>query len=178
MKRVYLPSQDSMLLLRSAETTPFRFVLEIGTGSGFVLGHLVGGRPGSEGVGTDIDVESAQEARDRTDGLRAEVVQCDCAAPFREEAFDLVVVNPPYLEGDSASDPAVYGGEGGVQIPRRMVEDGIRALKVGGSLFFVTSSHSDYGALVRGAASHGEVTGVSEERLFFERLMVYRVVKR
>ena len=89
--QVYQPAEDSFLLLRAAsrEIRPSDRVLEVGTGSGYVLSGLF---PCFLAVGTDINPHAARISYDR--GLR--VVRTYFAAGLRQ-VFDLVLFNPPYL---------------------------------------------------------------------------------
>ncbi len=109
-------------------------ILDIGTGSGALLLALLSELPDAVGLGTDINVAALEVARANAtrNGLsaRCHFVACDIAAGV-QDAFDLVVANPPYVaRGEIATlapevrvyDPAVAldGGHDGL--------DGYRAI--------------------------------------------------
>lgn len=91
---VYGPAEDSALLARVAtdRIEPAERVLDVGTGSGYV-GAKVAEAVGASVIGVDINPHACRQAYDR--GLR--VVRGDLTAPFRNESFDVVLFNPPYL---------------------------------------------------------------------------------
>ncbi len=120
--QVYQPAEDSFLLLRAAsrEISPSDRVLEVGTGSGYVLSGLP---PCCLAVGTDINPHAARISYEG--GLR--VVRTDLAAGLRQ-VFDLVLFNPPYLPTrpeeriEDWLEAALDGGPDGRVVIRQFLE--------------------------------------------------------
>ena len=132
--------------------TPLR-VLDLGTGSGCLLGALLSELPLSTGVGVDRSEEALCIAREnlRRLGLlnRASFLCADWARTFREASFDVIVCNPPYicspeiagLEAEVRGfDPhlALDGGEDGFEAFRAIISQALRVLRIEGFLIFET----------------------------------------
>ena len=98
-------------------------------------------------MATDISLAALRIAQQnaRALGARVDFVACDLGAAFADGSFDLVVSNPPYIAGrDRASlqpevrdhEPALalFGGEDGLAIYRRLIPEAARLLRPGGWL--------------------------------------------
>jgi len=125
-------------------------ILDIGTGSGAIaiaVAHDVS--PYASITATDISRQALKIARfnaRRTGFLRKiRFVQGDLLAPVAEEQFDIIVSNPPYVptaDRDSLSvevrdhEPALalFAGEDGLDVYRRLIPDAFSALAEGGYL--------------------------------------------
>lgn len=138
--QVYQPAEDSVLLLRAAsrEIRSTDRVLEVGTGSGFVLSGL---SSCCCTVGTDINPHAARISGDR--GLQ--MVRTDLAAGLRQ-VFDLVLFNPPYLPtqpderlGDWL-EYALDGGPDGRVVIGRFLREIDDAIVPGGRILLLISS--------------------------------------
>jgi len=170
---MYTPSHDSIILLDSLK---YRFsdkVIELGVGSGFIIGKV----HCDFSVGTDIDIESLYYARTNLNN-NIELVLCDSAEAFRHDSFDLAFFNPPYLPGRIEDDPKVIGGDDGATIPRRMLISSLRAVKNYGLIFFVLSSNTLNDKIFNEYELKGKIQIISTMKLFFETLYVYMVEVR
>jgi release factor glutamine methyltransferase len=122
-------------------------VADIGTGSGAVALALASARPRAEITATDISPQALQIAKENADKLqlseRLRLVQGDLLEAVPDEQFDLVVSNPPYLgrlgAGDlppelaHEPDIALFGGDDGYEVIRRLIEKLPDALVPGGA---------------------------------------------
>jgi len=103
-------------------------LLDIGTGSGALLLALLAELPNAFGIGTDINVNALDVARENAARLglagRAAFIACDIAAALHGP-FDLIVSNPPYVASDAiaALAPGVRDYE-----PRIALDGGIDGL--------------------------------------------------
>ena len=177
---VYRPAEDSGLLADAAIEVAHGRVLEVGTGSGWVAERIAEER-GLRVVGSDRNPHAAAEARDRgVDGVVADLV-----APFRDDAFDTVCFNPPYLptdpenEWDDWMEHALSGGETGRAVIEPFVAEVGRVLAPGGVVLLLVSSLTGYDAvidLIEGAGFDHEV--VREESFPFESLSVLALRER
>jgi release factor glutamine methyltransferase len=130
-------------------------ILDVGTGSGAILGAQGSERPDATLLGVDLSPEALAVARENLDALaatrgsgRAELRCGDLFGPIADdERFDLIVSNPPYIGTEEADDLmadvrdhepdlALYGGAGGLAIIERLVAEAPRHLAPGGWLAF------------------------------------------
>lgn len=127
-----------------------RRVLEIGTGSGAVALALASELPGARVVATDLSCAALEVARGNARALglaeRVSFVLGDLYEPVAGQRFDLLVSNPPYLgerqratlAPELAHEPelALFAGEDGLAVLRRLVDGAADALEPGGALAF------------------------------------------
>lgn len=144
---VLIPRQDTELLVELA--LPFckgGKVLDLCTGSGCILVSLAKNTTLSRAVGADISTAALAVAKDNADrqGVSAEFVESDLFASV-EGTFDVIVSNPPYITKEEMKELmpevlehephlALYGGEDGLAIYRRLVPDAKKHLGHGGRL--------------------------------------------
>jgi release factor glutamine methyltransferase len=136
---------EAALLARPERDAQLR-VLDLGVGSGVLLGAIMLERPASFGVGVDRSLGAARTARDNFTALgvanRTHVVCGDWGRAFGI-GFDLVLANPPYVaSGDIGAlsaevrdhDPvrALDGGADGLDAYRAILGDLGRLLAPGG----------------------------------------------
>lgn len=132
---------EAALRAKPVRESPLR-VLDLGVGSGAILGALLIERPNATGVGVDRSERALSIARSNLEALgvgqRANLVRADWAQALRGR-FDLVVSNPPYipskvignLEADvRVHDPsaALDGGADGLDCYRAILSDLARLL--------------------------------------------------
>jgi release factor glutamine methyltransferase len=128
-------------------------VLDLGTGSGCLLGALLSELPLSTGVGVDRSEEALCIARENLQRLgllnRASFLCADWAGTLREASFDVIVCNPPYICSSEIAgleaevrgfDPhlALDGGEDGFDAFRAILSQALRVLRIEGFLIFET----------------------------------------
>lgn len=177
---VYQPAEDSQLLLEAAQDLVDEddLVLEVGTGSGYVAMAL-GEATAARVVGSDINPIACRQARDHG----VEAVRADLVEPFCDDAFDVVLFNPPYLpENDMAKredwmESALTGGETGREVIEPFVETVGRVLREDGTVFLLASSLSGLDEIEAHAAEVGfETSTVVQERFPFETIVVLQLV--
>lgn len=176
MRSVYPPSEDTYLLLRSAmrEVREEDRVLEVGCGSGEISEEL--SKIAKDIFATEINPDSARFAHERG----VEVILTDLTRGIKGK-FDLVLFNPPYLpeEPSDLESLAWAGGEGGIEVAKRFIDEISGVLSQRGRVLLVLSSLSKISEFVEHAKRAGfEVEVFDEERLFFERLYVLRLEPR
>jgi len=131
----------ALALGRGAKT-----VLDVGAGSGAIAATLAL-ETGAATIAADVSPAAAAVARDNALrlGARVEVVVCDVMEAIASASIGLIVSNPPYVplgqrEGlqreirDWEPAVALYGGETGFDIYRRIVADAPRVLEPSGWL--------------------------------------------
>ena len=189
---VYQPAEDSALLAGAGVdcVAADHRVLEVGTGSGWVADR-VAEETGARVVASDLNPAACRRARERAVAARRDgrpgydVVRGDLVAPFRAEAFDAVLFNPPYLptdpeaEWDDWMERALSGGEDGRAAVDPFLADVGRVLAPGGAVLLLVSTLTDPDAVREQARAHGlAATEVASESHPFEQLLVLRLTKR
>lgn len=178
LDEVYDPGEDSYLLVEAAvkEAGPGERVLEVGTGSGIVSLFI---NDITKIIATDINPYACKNAR--LNGVN--VVRTDLFSGIRGK-FDLVIFNPPYLP--TAEDErlrswlnrAFDGGVTGRIEIERFLKDIDRILPPGGRVLTVFSSLTGIDEVRKLYEERGfSVELVSEDKIPFEKLVVFRCVK-
>jgi release factor glutamine methyltransferase len=123
--------------------------VDVGTGSGAIALALATEGPFARVVATDLHPEALALARENLDACApdapVELRRGDLLEPVRGERFDVVVSNPPYVREDErpALDPqvrdwepasALFAGDDGLEVIRRLVAEAPGVLKAGGLL--------------------------------------------
>jgi release factor glutamine methyltransferase len=122
-------------------------LLDLGTGPGTILLAILAERPTATGVGLDISTAALEVARENAALLGVEdrvvLAESDWAEGQADEAYDLVVSNPPYIAREviAGLDPevrdhephlALDGGPDGLDAYRIIAPQVLRTLKPGG----------------------------------------------
>jgi release factor glutamine methyltransferase len=177
VETVYQPAEDSDLLARTARKRVDEgdCALDVGTGSGYVAAELADA--GAAAVGVDLSPLACRQAADND----VPVVRGDLVAPFRDDSFDLVAFNPPYLptpeaaEWDDWMEHALSGGEDGRRLVDPFLASVGRVLAPGGEALLLVSSLTDPGAVRGHAREHGLTSEtIASEKHPYERLVILR----
>lgn len=151
---VFVPRPETETMVEAVVELPekrgFSVCLDVGTGCGNIAISLARLIPGAHIYASDVSFEALLMAREnaRSDGLsrRVSFINGDLLEPFRRDAgIDLIVSNPPYIRsGDLSLLPtevrsweprlSLDGGEDGLQVIRRLIQDSRSMLKRGGML--------------------------------------------
>ena len=139
------------LLAQSPRATVDR-ALDLGTGCGIVALQLT--RFASSVVATDISERALALAR--TNAVLNDVAdqiefrRGDLFAPVRDQKFDLVLSNPPFVITPRDADAPVYeyrdGGLTGDALAERVITQGPEHLEEGGTLLCLANWESPWGA--------------------------------
>ena len=143
---VLIPRPETEHLVEAALARGAEAILDIGTGSGAIAVTLAL-ETKSRVTATDLSPAALRIARHNAQalGARVDFVACDLGAALVDGSFDLVVSNPPYVAGrdrdslqpevrDREPAFALFGGEDGLAVYRRLVPEGRRLLRPGGWL--------------------------------------------
>ena len=167
----YPLSEDTFFLVDNIENEKGDFALDIGSGSGYLTKLL--SENFSFVVGTDTNFEVLKHQTYKTKNLI-----CCHGSDALNVKFDLIVCNPPYLATDEILDIATDGGTEGLEIPINIIKSAIPCLNRTGKFLFVTSSLSNYQALIDATKKEGlTVKIIAKKKLFFEELIIIEAKK-
>jgi release factor glutamine methyltransferase len=145
---VYGPEEDSELMLRAVPVVTGLRVLEMGCGTGFVALHCA--EAGASVVAADLDPLAVRcaSANAERNGIVIDVRESDLFSSV-PEAFDLMIFNPPYLEGEvkGQEDLAWAGGAGGLEVLAHFLRQAPPHLLPGGRLLILVSSDMEQNRL-------------------------------
>jgi len=151
-RRVLIPRPETELLVEQAlswlQHVDGSSALDLGTGSGCLAVTLAAERPGVRVSASDIEREALLLARRNASWYgveeRMSFVQADLLSPFRGR-FDVICANLPYIPTAALADlevarrepaRALDGGQDGLSLIRRTLEDLPRALAPRGLALF------------------------------------------
>lgn len=122
-------------------------VLDVCTGSGCLAVAIGHARTDLMVLGGDISEKALVVANKNAmeNDVSIEFRRGDLFAPFADLSFDMIVANPPYIDGKEMRhlpgnvrgyEPhmALFGGEDGLDILKRLIAHAPKRLKAGGSL--------------------------------------------
>ena len=148
-KDVLIPRFDTETLVQWAVTRSpkGKKIADVCTGSGCVAITVKALRPDLEVSACDISEAALLVAQQNAQRLQSDVrfALGDLLTPFKNETFDIIVSNPPYISAaEYASLPAMvkeyeprlalYGGQDGLDVYRRLIGQAASHLNAGGAL--------------------------------------------
>ncbi len=176
-----------LLKLYEAEPPGKLRLIDVGTGSGCIALALASELPKAEVHACDISEEALEMARINAARLgldrRVRFRKSDLLAAYSRDTFDFVVANPPYV-GDSEADKvqkqvrefepkvAVFSGEEGMDIYRRLIPQATDALKPGG--WFVAEIGFSAEEKVRGLLAGWQDVQVTQDLQGIPRVIAAR----
>lgn len=149
---VLIPRADTELLVdetvKIINQAASESILEIGTGSGCVAVTIASLCKDVKIVATDISMESISVAKENAyyheQSNRISFLRGDLLESFKNNSFDIVVSNPPYIKDEDYPDLepevrdfepacALISGNGGLYHIENIISDSQRVLRDGGS---------------------------------------------
>lgn len=128
-------------------------ILDLCTGSGCIAIALKKELPQATVIASDISPEALEVARGNAVRLQAAVtfIEGDLFDPLRNQTFDIIVANPPYIPEtekiakiilDNEPHLALFGGPEGLDFYRRIIKDAPKYLNRPGFLAFEHAYHT------------------------------------
>jgi release factor glutamine methyltransferase len=144
---VYVPAEDSFLLLREARC--HGRVLEIGTGSGLIAIYFA--KQGMKVEAVDISKVALDCASGNCNlnGVNINLVLSDLFQNVNGK-YDTIIFNPPYLPANDDIEGAEVwnGGSDGFAVIRRFLADVPAYLTGNGSIYLILSDLTNIGSLI------------------------------
>jgi len=182
-KEVYFPSEDSFLLAESVEVKNGQSVLDMGTGCG-IQGINAALNGAKRVLCSDLSNKALLNAEENAKGLgfgkMFEFRQGNLFSCIKKnELFDVIIFNPPYVPSDKTKHVELDGGRRGREILDLFLDEFAGHLEKGGNCFFLQSSLNGLGETRKKLKSKNlESSIVGKKKLFFEELLVFRAWKR
>ena len=182
---VYIPSDDTFLLAENLEIREGQRVLEIGTGSGLI--SMYASLLTDDVTATDINYNALELAErnfklNNIDTIRLEFG--DMFEPVKNEKFDVILFNTPYLPTDSDDiidgdlNYAFDGGLNGRKVIDRFIEEAPNHLNDKGIVQMIQSSLSDNEKTLDMFDRNGFVSEIAKsESFFFEKIVLINAYK-
>ena len=182
---VYIPSDDTFLLAENLEIKKGQSVLEIGTGSGLV--SMYASLLTDDVTATDINYNALELAEknfklNNINTIRLEFG--DMFEPVKNEKFDVILFNTPYLPTDSddiINDDLNYAFDGGLdgrKVIDRFINQVSNHLNDKGIVQIIQSSLSDNDRTLDMFDRNGFVAEIAEsEKFFFEEIVLINAYK-
>ncbi len=174
---IYEPAEDSFLLKYAVEdfVSDNTKVLDVGCGSGILAQEAKD--CGGNVYAVDINPDAVKFCKKL--GIRAIVSDLFSNIP-KDDKFDVIIFNPPYLPNDELEDDEsaviTSGGEKGNEVLERFIVDSGNFLNSNGKLLFLASSLTpDVEKILIDNDFSFRI--VSKKNLFFEELRVYSAWK-
>jgi len=178
---VYAPVEDTFLLIDAIDFDRDDVFLDVGCGAGLLT--LGAARIAKRVVAIDISLEAAWNTlrnleRNGLD-LPCSVMQSELLGSIPPAAlFSVIAFNPPYLPYDGTTtdmDHALLGGVNGTELAERFIQQAVRHLQKGGSIFVVSSSLANIKDLKNVMVNCGlDIDIVASLSIFFEKIQVLK----
>jgi release factor glutamine methyltransferase len=150
-ERVLIPRPETEHLVEAAlewlGTRPQAKILDVGTGSG-AIAISVALESGRELLASDISTDALHVAERNRQSYEAPVrfFACDLMEAVQPGSVDLLLSNPPYVPGEDAANMqrevrdwephvALFAGNTGFEIYRRLINQAEAVVRSGGKLF-------------------------------------------
>lgn len=183
---MYEPQEDSFLLAQNLSVPLGARVLDLGCGCG-MQGLAAAMRGASEIVFADVNPKALENAKRNAELNQQAIgrekkfffVQSDLFSNLKNESFDCIVFNPPYVpSGSKKKWVETDGGHHGREVLDRFLKEFPAFLKPSGIVFFLQSSVNG----ISGTEStlkkmNFRFETVAKEKLFFEELIVFKAFR-
>jgi len=177
---VYLPSDDTFLLLEMIEVDGYEHVLEIGCGSGIISLHC--SARGCDVLSVDKDKRAVKSAKINAEknNLNISVKISHFFSNIDKTDWDTIIFNPPYLPNDDLipNDDKWDGGKRGDEVVVRFLEESDDYLKDHGELYTCYSSLSPTDRIERIIERKYKIDKLEKRDFFFETLYGLKLNKR
>lgn len=174
---VYIPSDDSELLVESIELKKNSKVLDLGCGSGIQgLNALFKGA--KKVVFSDINSKALISAKKNVFNAElinsSEFIESDLFSKINEK-FDVIIFNPPYVLSEEIKFKELDGGKNGRIVLDKFLNEFDSYLNSNGVIFFLQTDLNDLNKTKKILELKGfNYKIIARKKLFFEELIVIK----
>ena len=174
---MYEPRDDSYLLQKYVRLYARGNVLDMGTGSGVQAISALGNSNVTSVSGADVDEEVISELKNKYKAnKKIKFIVSDLFLNIKNEKFDTIIFNPPYLPEEEPKDVALDGGKKGYEVLERFFGKAKNNLNKNGIILVVFSSLTNKKKVDEIIKRNKLKFKLLEEKnIFFEKLYVYLV---
>ena len=161
-------------------------VLDLCTGSGCIALAIASHYPDAKVTATDVSKRALAYALENAEHLgisNVDFLEGSLYTPLREEAFDVIVSNPPYIPAGEISSlmpevsiyeprSALDGGPDGLNFYRAIIKEAKAYLKPGGYLIFELGAGQRASVEAMALERGFSLTGVVKDPAGYERVLV------
>ncbi len=171
---MYEPREDSFLLEKYVKKFAFGKVLDIGTGSGLLTEAALQNKKVKSALATEIDKNIIKKLKNK----KYKVIYSDLFSNIKGK-FDTIIFNPPYLpDSKYDSDKSLGGGKKGYELLVRFLNEVSNYLSKNGIVLIVFSSITNKKIIDETIKDNLlEYKLLEKNRIFFEELYVYKIIK-
>lgn len=171
-KDTYLPSDDTLLILRSLSGGNGRF-LDVGTGTGII--GIRAALLGYESVCTDADRQALLEAQGNAydNGADVSFVECNLLQGIHG-LFSVIAFNPPYLPEEGVPDRQLAGGPKGVEVAVEFMRQAAEHVTQEGEALVVLSSLGNTDMFLENCLNDWTIEAAGTLKIPFETLTLFR----
>ncbi len=171
---MYEPREDSYLLEKYVKRLAFGKVLDVGTGSGFLIEAALKNKKVKSALATDTDKKILPKLKNK----KFKVIYSDLFSNIKGK-FNTIIFNPPYLpDSKYDSDKSLGGGKKGYETLVRFLNEVSDYLTKNGIALTVFSSITNKKIIDKTINNNLlNYKLLEKKRIFFEELYVYRIVK-
>jgi release factor glutamine methyltransferase len=180
LNSVYIPSDDSDLLVNSVEINKNSSVLDLGCGSGIQgLNALFKGA--KKTVFSDINPKALKSAEKNVlnAGLinSSEFIESNLFSNINQK-FDVIIFNPPYVLSEEIKFKELDGGINGRIVLNKFLNEFDLYLNEKGMIFFLQSNLNDLNETKKILELKGfNYEIIARKKLFFEELIVIKAFR-
>ncbi len=178
---IYQPAEDSFLLSDQVKKYIPKLknknikILDMGTGSGIQTKNLIDLGIKKENItAVDINPNALKEARK----LKIKTIKSDLFNELKNEKYDIIIFNPPYLPEDKYDkEKDTTGGKKGDEIIIKFIKELNQHLNKKGICFLLTSSLTSNNWKKELIKQKLDIKKIGEKKLFMEKLFVWEIIK-
>jgi len=182
---IYTPKEDTHLMNRALKSickihcVSEKKILELGCGNCY--NSFFCANKGAFVTASDINYEAIKQGKEsaKTQNLKIEFVESNMFENIKDNFFDLIFFNPPYLVSDNIEDITVDGLEKGRYFIDLFINQFAKHMSPTGIALLLHTDYNDLNETKQKLKKQGfKADIIEQEKLFFEELYILKITKR